>query len=169
TAAILAAKSNAPTRAVMKPETEAHMGAKCARFWTVSTTIIIDGTISGPRNKCTREPTTTTAAEATGLVRRNIHGDVCNTRIGIITGWRAQGGQWRTMAGKEVTAREATASSRVSPNNGTIMSPSVMRGCWCQNRVARSKTFTNDPPATAQYRRPGRCVLEDSRCRQIGG
>src|SRR5699024_4016043 len=118
TAAILAAKSNAPTRAVMKPETEAHMGAKCARFWTVSTTIIIDGTISGPRNKCTREPTTTTAAEATALVRRKIHGAMCNTRIVINTVCSVHCGQWRTITRKEVNVTESTESSRVSPNNG---------------------------------------------------
>src|SRR5690625_8031022 len=91
---------------------EAHLGARCARFCTVSSTMNIDGINSGPKNSWKSDPATTSAADATGMVCRISHGAMCNTMMVTMMRCCDQVGQRYQRIGKEAESIDVDELSR---------------------------------------------------------
>src|SRR5699024_1826653 len=141
-----ASYNTGPASAVHNPAIEAQLGARWARFCTVNTTMIIDGSKSGPSTRWMREPSTTRAAEATGFVRRIVHGAMCSTRMLTTMVSSAQSGQLYMYIGKVPVAEPVEVRS-ISPNSGRMISPSAIRGYLRHHVTVRSKNFTAQPYA----------------------
>src|SRR5699024_12457334 len=115
-----ASYNTGPASAVHNPAIDAQLGARWARFCTVNTTMIIDGSKSGPSTRWMREPSTTRPAEATGFVRRIVHGAMCSTRMLTTMVSSAQSGQLYMYIG-EVHVAEHVEVRRISADRGRII------------------------------------------------
>src|SRR5699024_11820791 len=113
--------------------------------------MIIDGSISGPNTRCTRDPATTTAADPTGFVRRKIHGAMCNTTMVTTTARNDQSGQSYINSGNIDDVIEPAKDNRNSPSSGRMISPTQIRGYLRHRLTIRSQHFTANTYMRCRY------------------